>query len=105
VSFARDVQPIFRGCLTVACHEGPTAVGTVDLVADRAYAELRGRSARAGACAGQPLVVPGDPDASVLWKRLGGSECGGSMPLGSSLLPAADLDAIRTWLAQGAPAN
>jgi hypothetical protein len=105
VSFARDVKPIFQGCLTVACHEGPTANGSVDLAPDRAYAELRSRGARAGACAGQAFVVPGDPDASVLWKRVGGSECGGSMPLGSPLLPAADLDAIRAWIAQGAPAN
>jgi hypothetical protein len=105
VSFARDVQPIFQNCQTVACHEGPTAVGSVDLTPNRAYAELRSRSARAGACGGQALVAPGDPDASVLWKRIGGTECGGSMPLGSSLLPAADLDRIRTWLAQGAPAN
>ena len=105
VSFSRDVRPIFQNCLTVACHEGPTAVGTVDLTPDRAYAELRGRGAHAGACAGQALVMAGDPDASVLWKRIGGSECGGSMPLGSPLLPAADLDAIRTWIAQGAPAN
>jgi hypothetical protein len=105
VAFARGVEPTFQGCLTVACHEGPTAVGSVDLAPGRAYAELLGRGARAGPCAGQPLVLPGDPDASVLWKRLAGSECGGRMPLGSPLLPAGELDAIRTWIAEGAPEN
>ena len=103
VDFARDVAPTFQGCLTVACHEGPTAVGSVDLAPGRAYPELLGRSARAGACGGRPLVVPGDSDASVLWKRVAGPECGGRMPLGSALLPAAELDAIRTWIAEGAP--
>jgi len=105
VDFARDVAPTFQNCLTVACHEGPTANGMVDLAPGRAYSELMGRGAHAGACAGQPLVVPGDPDASVLWKRITGSECGGRMPFGSPLLPGVQLDAIRTWIAEGAPEN
>jgi hypothetical protein len=105
ISFARDVQPAFQNCMTVACHEGARAVGLFELVPERAYEQLLARRARAGACAGQPLVAPDDPDASVLWKRLGGTECGGRMPLGSLALPAADVDAIRAWIAQGAPAN
>jgi len=105
VSFARDVQPVFQNCMTVACHEGSNAVGLLELVPDRAYEQLLARRARTGACAGEPLVAPHDPDASVLWKRLGGTECGGRMPLGSVALPAADIDAIRAWIAQGAPAN
>jgi Planctomycete cytochrome C len=105
VGFVRDVQPIFQNCLTAACHEGADAAGSFELVPERAYEELLARRARAGACGGQPLVVPGDPDASVLWKRVGGTTCGASMPLGSPLLPAADVDAIRAWIAQGAPAN
>jgi hypothetical protein len=105
VSFVRDVQPAFQNCMTVACHQGANAVGLFELVPDRAYEQLLARRARAGACGGQPLVAPGNPDASVLWKRLGGTECGGRMPLGSVALPAADIDAIRAWIAQGAPAN
>lgn len=102
VDFARDILPIFQGCMTVACHEGPTGTGIVDLLPEQAFLQLRARSARTGTCAGQPIVVPGDPDASVFWKRVGGEECGGRMPLGSSLLPTAELDAIRAWIAQGA---
>jgi hypothetical protein len=105
VRFARDVQPIFTQCLTAACHEGGNAPGSFDLVADRAYGELLSKRARAGACAGEPLVVPGNPDASVLFKRIGGAACGASMPLGSDLLPAAAVDAIRAWIAQGASAD
>ena len=105
VSFARDVQPIFRNCLSAACHEGADAAGSFELVPERAYAELLARRARAGACGGQPLVVPGDPDASVLWRRIGGAACGASMPLGSTPLPPGDVDAIRAWIAQGAAAD
>jgi hypothetical protein len=105
VRFARDVQPIFAQCLTAACHEGPNAPGSFELVMDRAYPELLTRRARAGRCGGQPLVVPGDPDASVLWKRVGGAACGASMPLGSMPLPAQAVDAIRAWIAEGAPAD
>jgi len=105
VGFARDVQPIFANCLTSACHEGPNAPGSFNLVADHAYQELLTRRARAGACIGQPLVVPGDPDASVLFRRVGGATCGASMPLGSIPLPSQAVDAIRAWIAQGAAAD
>jgi hypothetical protein len=105
VRFTRDVEPIFTQCLTSACHEGGNAPGSFDLLPERAYPELLSKHARAGACAGEPLVAPGDPDASVLLKRVGGAECGASMPLGSDLLPAPAVDAIRAWIAQGASAD
>jgi hypothetical protein len=105
VSFARDVVPIFQDCLTAACHEGANAPGSFQLVADLAYAELLSRRARAGACAGRPLVVPGDPDGSTLFARVAGFTCDGRMPLGSIALPPASVDAIRAWIAQGAAAN
>lgn len=105
VSFARDVQPIFHDCLTPACHEGVHAPGSFELLPDRAWAELLSRRARAGVCAGRPLVVPGDPDASAFFARVAGFTCGGRMPLGSIALPPAAVDAIRAWIAQGATAN
>ncbi len=105
VRFARDVQPIFQNCLTSACHEGADAAGSFELTPGRASEELLTRRSRAGACAGQPLVVAGDPDDSVLWKRIGGTACGASMPLGATLLAPAEVDVIRAWIAQGAAAD
>ncbi len=105
VSFARDVQPIFRDCLTAACHEGVHAPGNFQLLPDLAYAELLSRRARTGACAGRPLVAPGDADGSTLFARVAGFTCDGRMPLGPLALPPAAVDAIRAWIAQGAAAN
>ena len=50
-------------------------------------------------------VVPGNPDASELYKRLlGTTENGGAqMPLGQPPLPPQSIDTIRRWILTGAP--
>ena len=50
-------------------------------------------------------VVPGNPDASELYKRLlGTTEDGGAqMPLGQPPLPDQSIDTIRRWILAGAP--
>ena len=50
-------------------------------------------------------VVPGNPDASDLYKRLlGPTENGGlQMPLGTDPLPTQSIDTIRRWILAGAP--
>ena len=47
-------------------------------------------------------VVPGDLDASRLYKRLLG-EGGQLMPLGGPPLPDADIETIKNWILDGAP--
>ena len=49
-------------------------------------------------------VVPGNPDASELYKRLlGPTENGVQMPFGQPQLPAQSIDTIRRWILAGAP--
>ena len=49
-------------------------------------------------------VVPGNPDASELYKRLlGPTENGVQMPFGLPQLPAQSIDTIRRWILAGAP--
>ena len=49
-------------------------------------------------------VVPGNPDASELYKRLlGPTENGVQMPFGQQPLPAQSIDTIRRWILTGAP--
>ena len=49
-------------------------------------------------------VVPGNPDASELYKRLlGPTENGVQMPFGQRPLPAQSIDTIRRWILAGAP--
>ncbi len=49
-------------------------------------------------------VVPGNPDASELYKRLlGSTENGAQMPLGQPQLSTQAIDTIRNWILAGAP--
>ena len=49
-------------------------------------------------------VVPGNPNASELYKRLlGTTENGVQMPFGQPQLPAQSIDTIRRWILAGAP--
>lgn len=55
-----------------------------------------------------PLVTPGDPQASYLWRKVEGShlEAGGlgePMPLARSPLTELQTDLLRRWIAGGAP--
>lgn len=105
VNFARDVEPVFQSCLTLACHESEATPGGFGLTPGLALPALLGRVARSGPCTGRPLVLPGDPDASVLVERVSGNACGSRMPVGPVPLPPAAVDAIRAWVAQGARAD
>ena len=49
-------------------------------------------------------VVPGNPNASELYKRLlGPTENGAQMPFGQEPLPAQSIDTVRRWILSGAP--
>ena len=48
-------------------------------------------------------VVPGNPDASELYKRLITIETAKRMPLGQPQLPAQSINTIRNWILDGAP--
>jgi mono/diheme cytochrome c family protein len=52
--------------------------------------------------AGAKWVVPGDPDASVLYIRLAKLEGRARMPLGGDRLPQRELDAVFNWIKNGA---
>jgi hypothetical protein len=91
VSYQQDIQPIFdRAC--VSCHgvqAGLTLTG---------YDQLMNGSLDG------PVVIPGNPAASELLRRLTGlSEP--RMPLGSQPLSAGDIQLIEAWIAAGSPNN
>ena len=53
---------------------------------------------------GGGTVVPGNPNASELYKRLlGPTESGAQMPFGQPQLPTQSIDTIRRWIVAGAP--
>lgn len=51
------------------------------------------------------IVAPGDPEASMLMQKLTGDGPGAQMPLHASRLTESEVDALRTWIAAGAPNN
>jgi len=98
VSYSRDVQPIFDA-YCVSCH--PSS-GNLDLRRGYSYNNIVNVPA-----SGYPgiLVVPNDPEASVLYKKIDKSGVyGANMPIGRPL-STTDITIIRTWIEQGAPDN
>ena len=86
---AQDAYTIFeKNCLN--CHGSGGPVAAILLIED--YSVLIEKGA----------VVPGDPDASRLYKRLLG-EGGQLMPQGGPPLPDADIETIKNWILDGAP--
>lgn len=100
VSFAAQVQPVFNAICT-GCH-GQNGNGGLDLREGQAYGNLV--EAASQGYPGQ-RVTPGDPDSSVLFRKLNGlSGVGGLMPPGGSLSDA-DLKLFHDWISEGAKDN
>ena len=86
--FDKVIAPLLsQHCLQ--CHTGGGAKGNLDL--------SRFRRAMAGGDSGAPLV-PGDPDASLLWQRIDANE----MPP-KHALAAAEKQRVKDWIRDGAP--
>jgi hypothetical protein len=78
---------------------------SLSLESGKAFAELVG--VPADECASRLLVRPGSPAGSYLMDKLYGANlCTGSqMPKAGTSIPAAQIDAIRAWICQGALNN
>lgn len=85
-------------------HFTDPAKAYTDIVGPKAY---KGTGNMCGDT-GDAYVVPGQPDASLLYSKLALAtpKCGMGMPYGDPMgLPAADLATIRAWITAGAPNN
>ncbi len=105
-----DIQDnIFdKSCANSACHASPQNSADLNLTYGQSYHDLVNRVPRnaAAAAAGMKLIDPGNPDNSFLLTKLMGPEApefGGRMPFGMGPLHKGKIDAIRTWIAAGAP--
>lgn len=88
------------------CHTGGsnTLPGAMNLTDGNAYANLVNVGSRQSA--GSTRVVPGDPAASYLIRKLEGTNTVGSrMPLGGPFLDAETMARIKSWISSGAPNN
>jgi hypothetical protein len=109
VSFASQIQPILTAtCLGAQCHDASQPASGLNLTAGAAYASLVGIASTEAPCTAYQLVAPGQPDQSYLvWKLQGSGACssGSRMPKAMPALPAAQVQLIRDWIANGAPNN
>jgi hypothetical protein len=105
-TYRRDIEPLWSPTCS-ECHNGHGLEG-LNLQVGASYASLRetGR----GSCASGPRVIPGQPDDSLLFLRIGSVQqgCGPRMPMGDSDYfdrnPGA-LTEIRSWILAGALDN
>jgi hypothetical protein len=94
----------FKSCTLATCHGA--GIAGVDMSSRQAaYASLVNQPPQPmGRCESTHLarVVPFEPDKSLLVAKLEiSAPCGQQMPIGG-LLPSAQRDLIRMWIAQGA---
>lgn len=90
--FSRDVLAVFKG-RCVSCHAGPSSSGGLDL-SSTAGIKKGGVSGR--------LIIPKDPERSILLRRLLGKDGLPQMPMGFVPLDANKIDLIRRWILAGA---
>jgi hypothetical protein len=101
-----DFQSIQNNVFTPICslcHIGAGAPEGLQLDAAHSYNLLVGVPSNE-----QPSLLrvkPGDPNNSYMVHKIEGAPgiVGGQMPLGETPLPQATIDAIRQWIANGAP--
>ncbi len=88
VSYLNDIIPLWGQC--VGCHNGNEPPNLND---DVSYGELL-----------NGYVVPGDADASILYKSLLGIDNISLMPPGS-MWPDTKINLVKDWINQGALNN
>ena len=100
-------QILAQRCAGPFCHSGSSTGGGLNIQAGNASAvrsSLLNKPASGSECAasGTALVVPGNPDMSLLYKKLTDTPtCGSRMPP-TGALSMEELGRIRTWIANGA---
>ena len=98
ISFSKNIQPVFNSSC-IACH--PSS-GNLDLTPENSYNSLVNKESSGY---NGILVIPEDPDNSILYKKIDGSGLyGGNMPPGYNLTES-QVEMFRQWIAEGAKNN
>jgi hypothetical protein len=93
IDFNTDVKPIFnKKC--ISCHGGVKKKGGFSL--------LFPQEALAATESGKPAIVPGDPDASEMIKRLTHHDPEERMPYKEAPLSDEEIETLTKWVRQGA---
>lgn len=97
-----------KSCVNTACHGTPANAGGLNLAYDVSYQNLVGQTPKnpAAAATGMKLVDPGTPDNSFILTKLIGpreKQLGARMPFAAGKLHDGKIEALRKWIAAGAP--
>jgi hypothetical protein len=113
ISFANNIQPIYgRSCALAGCHIPPVLNAGLDLSPAVAYANTV--NVKSTQRLNLDRIEPGDPDRSYLLSKITGQNiigvvmpqgCPGAPLNGAQCLTPDEMDAIRTWILECAPAN
>ncbi len=94
------------GCTSVLCHGAKADSPDQEIFLDQAsaYDKLINKASKVKACQFLPIVLPGEPFKSVLYKKIapGLVPCGDKMPIGSDGLAAEQAAMIKAWIEAGA---
>jgi hypothetical protein len=109
-AYAASVAPIFGTQITLGrasgkctfCHY-PGAPNGLDILAP--FDNVKGLVNRTSTRYAAKLVAPGDPDNSVLLKKLTGATVGAQMPVHFPRLTGAQVKLMKDWIAAGAQNN
>src|SRR6516225_8424722 len=94
IDYTRQIKPVLQARCS-ACHGVLKQKGGLRL--DTAALALRGSKSHA-------VIVPGDPEASVLFERVSSPEESERMPPEGDPLKPSEIAALKAWIAQGARA-
>lgn len=93
VDFSRDIKPILNENCTV-CHGGVKKAAEFSLL----FPEEALKPSKSG----KPPIVPGEPDESLLVRRVEATDPSERMPLDHPALAPEQIDLLRRWIEQGA---
>ena len=93
VSFSADIDPIFAANSCAGCHGGSGGL----VLTSHTDLMTGGNSG--------VVVISGDADNSILYKKISGDTAGERMPLGGSKLDQELIDKIKDWINEGALDN
>jgi hypothetical protein len=93
IDFHRQIKPILEA-QCYSCHQGAKVKGGLRL-------DLRAEALLGGNADG-PAIVPHQPDTSALIKRILSADPDEVMPAKGDRVPAADVDLLKRWIAEGA---
>jgi hypothetical protein len=89
-------------CSQAGCHGREQPAATLDLTGEHVEGALVGKPS--ALCDNAVLVVPGDPEASLLYQKVTSPTCGARMPPAQAL-PAAMVECLKQWITDLEPAD